>query len=158
MIDIKEDIKNITIYEEPETKEALNLLNNAIKKNCFLIIISIISFLLACLSLIYLIHAIQTKNEWNGIVLVLILFITSLITFILYFCIINPYKKLYKIAQHNDTIRNDEQIRFRERKRLEQMDKEQKETITNEQIDNTLNKLDIQTNKKIKKLPPKPLK
>lgn len=63
-----------------------------------------------------------------------------------------PLKKLYKIAYHNDLIRHEEQIRYRERQRLAKQDAPNMPTRKHltKQIDETIERLNLdksETNK-----------
>lgn len=154
---IKEQIKNITLFEQPETNEALTLLHKKKKK---LLLLKIFIILLFALGTSFLIM--YFCNTDNMQYIACYLYVPAIILTGVYIHIILPYYKLYKIARHNDRIRNDEHIRYNERKRLDEENLNNNSLLDKAKIDNTINKLNISTQidkKEIKQdkkiLPPK---
>lgn len=154
---VDEQLKEITLYETPETDEALKLLTNKKRQLLWMKIIAIISGISAFYS-----FALTVLVQ---MVMPTILFaIFSIILIGTYKSKIRPYRTLYSIASHNDRIRNDEHIRFKERQRLEKGNSNDK-PLTEELIDHSvenigLKEIDNKTlNKKIKSdkkfIPPK---
>ena len=144
------DIKNITIADDIETKEALALLNKHRLKYSWLTLVPIILFAICLIwdlhetnNVIYnyahkktMLENPELVNTLN--VLCIILFITTIVCWIIYNKLIKPYKKLVIIAEHNDKIRHEEKIRKRERSRLES---DSSKEYTEKDIDNTMNKI-----------------
>lgn len=175
MYRIKEEIKHITLYDQPETQEALYLLNkNKEKISLIKNTITIFTILLFATFIISLI----TRNSEIFIIsgiLFLIMFIFFIIVSLYQKRLLEPYYSLLRIAKRNDQIRHEERIRFRERKRLEAEEIEiiykdgqsslvkddiyiNKKQKTLEDIDNTLEQLKLNNQSSKKKLPPKPNK
>lgn len=159
---IKEEIKNITLYDQPETNEALTLLHNKKHKLIWLKIFSIFFLLFMIASIITVAVSTDYTIQYSFIPCIPISFIIAFILFIIRYVKLRPYYKLYKIARHNDRIRNDEHIRYNERKRLDEENLNNNSLLDKAKIDNTINKLNISTQidkKEIKQdkkvLPPK---
>lgn len=171
MKEIKEEIKNITLYETPETNEALKLLTKARTRYNAYIFLAVI----ACLALILSLFAFFYGYK-ECIIISFVSFILLMVFIIIYKNLINPYIKLFTIAENNDKIRHEERIRYKERKRLEEneivfessyKDTQKETTIVdtsnyinthkNPTIDDIEKTLDNLNNEKIK-LPPKPNK
>lgn len=155
---INEELKEITLYETPETDEALFLLLKKKKELRWMKIVALISIVLA-------IYTYSMTFSFYSIFFLNFIPLPIAITLIcVYKAIIRPYKTLYRIAVHNDQVRNDEHIRFKERQRLERENASKKplteklidhsvENIGLKEIDNkTLNK-QIKNDKKF--MPPK---
>ena len=144
---------NITIFDEPETKEAFALLYQAKRKYIWTILgiaLSILAFIIFLAILVsynpqpYL----QEDNfPYYTIPLMIISGISTLAFLIVRRKLLRPYRKLYGIARRNDRIRNDEQLRYKERKRLEALDTDTTK-IKEKDIDQTLRRLDMTYNKK----------
>ena len=163
---IKEEIKVITLYDRPETKEALRLIEykriQQAQQTSILKWIMLASAGLILLSI--LINLVECVYFFLGIILICSFVMIGLK--IHHNKQLKPYKELYKIAVHNDQIRNDEHIRFKERKRLEELEIQKNKQTSLQKIEDTINKLNIQTTNdknidkeiksEIKKLPPKP--
>ena len=127
------NIKNVTLMDEVETKEAESLYNRARKKYC------IIAFIPAILFIIFFIcylsntlssasaastsglkeaaKTIQTSTIF--LILTIIFAIFTIIGVSVYKSKIDVYYKILKVARFNDKIRHEEKIRFKERLRLE---------------------------------------
>ena len=169
MYRIKEELKNITVYETPETDEAMNLLVIARARYSAYIFLSVISFIIWAICLFYSINGNQEAYFFN-----IIFFFFAIISIILYKVKMKPYWIIYSVARNNDKVRHEERIRFKERKRLETLQDEEieiefKDTQTtlvkdiddditmNKNLHNTENYLnDTIPNKK--KIPPRPKK
>lgn len=125
-------IKNITLADNVETKEAKQIYKIQKLKYSLLIIIPLILFLCFISCLIY---ESQQYNEYANLLpgidtyqhpdLILTFFILSIVTFliiiiniVIYFQKLKPYKDLIEIAETNDRIRHEEKIREMERQRL----------------------------------------
>lgn len=123
------DTKSITPMEKVETIEAENLYNKNKHKYCaFYIIPFFISFELLTLL------AANAFNQSINIILILFSTLATIIGYLLYKKCMKPYKELLDIAKHNDLIRHDQKIRFREQKRLME---ENKNKYTTQQIHET---------------------
>lgn len=139
-------IKNITLVDEVETKEAIKIINEYRAKYCWFYIIPIclmiVSFVIACLAGQY------EESKFNVILFNLVIpeanfnifLVTILITVIgcwVYSYLMKPYRKLLRIAISNDRIRHEEKIRHQERLRL---NKTNPITYDVEDIENTIKK------------------
>lgn len=125
---LNEELKYITLYETPETDEALEILER--RKQPFVICFW------ACLIISVLSLPLMFINIGFGILslcFVVIGFILVMVSRI----ILKPYRELYIIAVRNDRIRHEERVRYKEQMRLEKEFKPYKPT--KEQIKNTLN-------------------
>lgn len=141
---INEKLKDITIFETPETNEALSLLENAKLKFLLIKIIYIECFITIIPTVIDVIKDWNTTD--NSSIKYLIFLIASFIALHKFYNeSIRPYKELYRIARHNDQIRNDEHIRFKERIRLENelKQKSQQRQVSVDEIDRTIDRLHI---------------
>lgn len=135
----KEEIKEITLYETPETDEAIKLLKTIKSKYFWIRILHYIFSIAVLLNIILMFQSYENSGTF-----MLVSLYCLIVSISLYIKLLKPYIDLYKIAKHNDQIRNDERIRFKERLRLE------KELITNKnltnkplkkEIDKTINEL-----------------
>lgn len=119
---------NITIFDEPETKAAISLLYQAKRKYIWTILGITLSILTFIIFLTVLVsynpqpYPYEDNYPYYTIPLMVISGISTITLFIIRKELLRPYKKLYDIARRNDRIRNDEQLRFKERKRLEALD------------------------------------
>lgn len=148
---IKEKLKEITLFETPETDEAKILLKKQKRKFLYWLLLSIG---LTILSSILLATAINTQAIW---VIVFFYFCALSIPICvgMYLIKIVPYKKLLRIAKHNDRVRNDEHLRFKERLRLENSIKEKQnkqipqkiQKTKVEDIDKTINEILLKNTK-----------
>ena len=144
------EIKDITIADDTETKEAVTLLNKHRLKYSWLTIVPIILLAICVIWNIY-----ETNNEIYNYahkkmmlenpelvevlnVLCIVLLIATIACYIIYHKLIRPYKKLVIIAKNNDKIRHEEKVRKSERDRLNNATKKE---YTEEDIDNTINKI-----------------
>ncbi len=121
--------KYITLIDEKETKEAKEILKQKRKIYCWLYILPIILasiFYLAMLDVKHWVLFMILGSVFAGLILIM---------FFVYVGILEPYRKIVKIAKHNDRVRHDEKIRFNERKRLEI----ESDTYTKKDIINTIN-------------------
>lgn len=144
---------NITIFDEPETKEALSLLYQAKRKYVWTILAIALSILAFIIFLTILVSYnpqpfIKEDNfPYYTIPFMIISGVSTLAFFIARRELLRPYKKLYVIARRNDRIRNDEQLRYKERKRLESLNTDTTK-IKEKDIDQTLKRLDMIYDKK----------
>lgn len=121
--------KYITLIDEKETKEAKEILKQKRKIYCWLYILPIILasiFYLAMLDVKHWVLFMILGSVFAGLILIM---------FFVYVGILEPYRKIVKIAKYNDRVRHDEKIRFNERKRLEI----ESDTYTKKDIINTIN-------------------
>lgn len=121
------EVKNITLMDEVETKEAEEIYEKFRVKYSLIMVVPILLFFISTVGLILKI----TEPAKYAIALntMIILTIISLIVFIIgiavYKNFMKPYEKLLEIAKLNDKIRHEEKIRDRERKRLQAENKEE---------------------------------
>lgn len=141
---INEKLKEITLFETPETDEAKMLLKKQKRKFIYWLLLSLGLTFCSC---IFLVTAIQNQNIWLIAFFYLCALSTPICIFV-YLKKIIPYKKLLRIARHNDSVRNDEHLRFKERLRLENQLKEKKTQIPQkpqktkvDDIDKTINEI-----------------
>lgn len=138
-------VKNITLMDQVETKEAQKIYNERKQKLNLLLIIPILSFFLfLILTIIQSNNVIrdgyQSINK-NPDLFTFFQVMTIASAMITIFCIfiyregIRPYKELLEVAKLNDRTRHEEKIRFRERKRLESENKTQ---YTKEELKETI--------------------
>lgn len=158
---IDEPIKAVTLYEHPETDEAKYLLDK--KENEFKTSRTIFRWtILVCFLLTFI-----TISTMIPFIPILFALCTVIIGIVYIFIkskqnlILAPYKELYRIAKHNDQIRNEERIRFRERQRLENQQDNTTEQVSSIQIKETIDKINSDNEKILQlikqiKLPPKP--
>lgn len=119
----KVEIKDITLKEEPETKEAKKLYKEHKTKYCFIVIIPLVLFIIFFLIVMsYQLNGIPEEKIYL-IICLGISFLILIISLFIYFAKMRPFRKLLKIAKENDNIRHIERIKYRERKRLELEDK-----------------------------------
>lgn len=137
---IKEEIKNITLFEQPETNEALTLLYRKKKK---LLPLKLFIILLFTLGTLFLVLYFCNTDYMQYIACYL--YVPAIILTGVYIHIMLPYYELYKIARHNDRIRNDEHIRYNERKRLDTENVNNNNKLDKAKIESTINKLNIST-------------
>lgn len=144
---IKEEIKEITLYETPEADEAIKLLQKAQQKQIGIKIIAIIGSIILTGIDVALFFIPETKGQLIGfsIFLLSVILIFNIALFINLNGELKPYKKLLKIAEHNDEIRHEERVRENERQRIRNSQNKEK-YATNKIIEKTL-----------KKIPPKKL-
>ena len=126
-------IKNITLSDDVETKEAKQIYKVQKLKYSLLIIIPVILFLCFIFCLLY---ESQQYNEYANLFpglinkyqnpdlivtflcLSIITFLILIINIVIFFQKLKPYKELIEIAEKNDKIRHEEKIREMERQRL----------------------------------------
>lgn len=132
-------VTNITIMETPETDEAIELLEkaklnyNSIIKYC--IYIAILPLLLCLIDI--------NSAKWALIGVgssIVIAILICLIDCVLKQEYLKPYRQLLKTAISNDEVRHQERIKFRERRRLENEEREQRINLrdqNNRQIQRT---------------------
>ena len=125
---LDEELKYITLYETPETDEALEIL--ARRKQPFVVCFW------ACLIITVLSLPLMFINVGFGI-LSLCFVVVNFILVIVSRIILKPYRELYLIAVRNDRVRHEERVRFKEHMRLEKEFQTYKPT--KKQIENTLN-------------------
>lgn len=154
-------VKNITLMDEVETKEAEKLYNDNKFKYCAIYLIPLLFLIITTIFFIVQLNITLTPRTYgssskqetstNMLYILLTLMIISIILTIIGFSIYNnlmqPYKKLLRIAILNDRIRHEEKVREQERRRLQ---KEFNNNITTEDINNTYKKnIEKKTDKKI---------
>lgn len=150
------DVKNITLMDETETKEAEELYKKCNKIFCWMFIAPLIIFIIVGIGTIcqfndntfvsgghgstgYTIN--NNPSLLNGLYICCIIFaLLTIIGFFVYRKLMRPYKKLLKLAEKNDLIRHEEKIRYKERARLQ---KEHDKKYVTKDIENTIKKLDI---------------
>lgn len=138
-------VKNITLMDQVETKEAQRIYNYKKQKLNLLLIIPILCFFLSLIfTVIQSNNVIRdgyqsiNKNPELFTFLQLMTITSAMITIICIFIYrecIRPYKELLEVAKLNDRTRHEEKIRFRERKRLESENKTQ---YTKEELKETI--------------------
>lgn len=138
--ELEKELKNkITMIDELETKSAQKLLNMKLDQFKIVYLIPLIILIIS------LVIAIATN--YNDIIL-FILFLSLLafaLSLLCYFIIIRPYVKLLKLAKFNDKIRHEEKIRFKERKRMENI---KNENANRENVKNSIKALQNQIDTK----------
>ena len=137
----KEEIRNITLFESPETDEATELLNKKIQEQRLTKLILIFTTLILVIAEFISLSSIM-KSRTPFIlfsVLILIMLIVDLKIFSSFSLALLPYKQLLRIAKRNDEIRHEERIRESERKRINGY-KRIPRIIEQTEIDKTLNK------------------
>lgn len=127
-------VKNITLMDEVETKEAITIYSSFRKKYIWFILVPLI------LLTIFLFANIIKFNVHLWI-FCLLSFIAFVLGFIVYKTLMNPFRTLLKIAKRNDMVRHEEKIRESERQRLRQ---ERESIYKISDIDNTANKENLQ--------------
>lgn len=144
---IKEPLKEITLFDTPETDEAKYLLKKRRIRFRYQLIISFFAFVIGC-TLLSIITTPPYPADGFLIIVIVICYSAVPICISVYIVNIKAYKQLLKIAKHNDSIRNDEHLRFKERLRLENELKKQKITIPKKpnktdvkEIDKTINEI-----------------
>lgn len=114
-------VKNITLMDEIETKEAEELYEIHHRKYSSFIAIPVL--LLILFTALTISFGIKTTIDKTSLIIFCVLSGISMLAVIAgisnYINKIKPYKKLLQIAKLNDRIRHEEKIRFKERKRLE---------------------------------------
>lgn len=123
MRDFFNQIRQITVMAEPEKEEAIKLLYKAkaeLRRKLLLIFFACLPICMIVLTPI-LYQLIKDISLLVGFVISIpISFAISYITIdIIKLHYLKPYYELIKIAKHNDLVRHDEMIRFKERTRLE---------------------------------------
>lgn len=141
----KIEVKNITLMDKVETKEAEKIYYEQKQKYNLLLIIPIL-----CFFLFFILTVIQSNKEVRDgyqmvnenpelftffQVMTIISIMITILCFFIYKEKMRPYKELLQVARLNDKIRHEEKIRFRERKRLE---KENKTRYTTEELKETI--------------------
>lgn len=127
---IKEEIKYITLYETPETDEALALLNKYRDKFRRILLTT---FIIA-IGVTFICSMISLPLMFTSLALFAI---SLLIIFLIRNSTLAPYKQLLLIARRNDRIRHEERVKYKEHMRLEKEFKPYKPT--KKQIEETLN-------------------
>lgn len=116
-------IKNITLMDKTETREAYAIYNSKRANCCLIFIIPIIisSLLLLCVAN----NPEQMGDGGIGMLFVLTIILTliNIGAIYLYRNVMRPYKDLLEVAKLNDRVRHEEKIRFKERKRIEEYEK-----------------------------------
>lgn len=138
--ELEKELKNkITLIDELETKSAQKLLNMKLEQFRKIYFIPLIILIVS--------SVITIATNYNDIMLY-ILFLSILafvVSLISYFIIIRPYVKLLKLAKFNDKIRHEEKIRFKERKRMENV---KTENANRKNIQNSIKALSNQIDTK----------
>ena len=120
------EIKNITLIDNPETKEAEKIYSNKSRLYCWIFIVPLI------------ISVCTISNKFPVLAFCIGFAILTIINFLIYKKVMQPYKKLLKLAEKNDLIRHEEKIRHKERARLQEDDNV---TYTKKDIDKTMRRL-----------------
>ena len=148
------EIKNITLIDEPETKEAEQIYKKYNKLFCLIFIIPLILFIFVFIGAVFQDgNTIYISNQYSNtgyyqnnnqslmdalFVCCWIFGILTIIGFFIYKTLMKPYKKLLNLAERNDLIRHEEKIRHKERARLQEEDSVK---YTKKDIDKTIKKL-----------------
>ena len=141
MYKFKEEIKNITLMDTPETDEATELLNKKISQQKQT---KLILFLLTSVTIVSIFISITVifKTRIPFILSSIFTFIMIIVDFKIlssFSLQLLPYRQLLKIAKRNDEIRHEERIRESERKRINGFNRKPR-IIEEREINKTLNK------------------
>lgn len=116
---------NFTSEEEIEIKEIKLKITNTCA------IFFAINLAILALALFIICNCIYTNSTTGTIFFTVFFGILLLISITANICIVCHYRKFLKEAKHNDQIRKDERIRFKERERLEA--EKQKNSLNNKE-------------------------